>query len=44
MQSIFVFIYIAKVFDFQWANADASRTQEVCHVIYISFRSSLGEV
>ena len=28
---------------FSWKNADASRTQEVCHVINIFFGSSLGK-
>ena len=30
-----VFLDITKVADFQWKNADVSRTQGVCHVIYI---------
>ena len=33
-----------KVADFQWKNADASGTQEVCHVIDIFFGSSLSKV
>ena len=44
MQSISEFFYITKVPDFQWKNADISRTQEVCHVIYIFFGSSLGKI
>ena len=35
MESISVFLDIAKVADFRWWNADVSRTQVVCHVIYI---------
>ena len=42
MQSISVFLDIAKFADFRWKNADVSRTQEVCHVISIFFGSSLG--
>ena len=41
MQSIPVFLGIAKFTDFWWKNADASRTQVV---IYIFFGSSLGKV
>ena len=33
-----------KVADFQWKNADACRTQEVCHVIYVFFGSSSSKV
>ena len=44
MQSIFVFLDITKVADFWWKNADVSRTQELCRVIYIFFGSSLGRV
>ena len=44
MQSISVFLDIAKSGDFQWKIADASRTQEVCHVIHIFFGSYLGKV
>ena len=44
MQSISAFLNIAKLADFQQKNADASRTQGVCHVIQIFFRSSLGKV
>ena len=40
---ISVFLDITKVVDFQWKNVDVSRTQEVCHVIYILFGSSLGK-
>ena len=44
MQSIPVFPDITKIADFWWKNADVSRTQVVCHVIYVLFGSSLGEV
>ena len=39
-----VFLDTKEVIDFRWKNADVSRTQEVCHVIYIYFGSSLGKV
>ena len=41
MQSISVFLDIAKFTNFWCKNADANRTQEVCHVIYVFSRSSL---
>ena len=44
MQSISVFLDIAKVAYFQGKNADVSRTQVVCHRIYIFFGSSLGKI
>ena len=44
MQSISVFLDIAKFANFQWKNADVSRTQGLCHVIRILFGSSLGKV
>ena len=44
LQSIPVFLDVAKFADFWWKNADASRTQGVCHVIHIFFGSSLGKV
>ena len=44
MQSIPVFPDITKIADFWRKKADASRTQGVCHVIYVFFGSSLGEV
>ena len=44
MQSIFVFSDIAKFADFQWKNADVSKTQEVRQVIHNFFRPSLGKV
>ena len=43
MQSVSVFLDIAKIADFQLKNADVSRTHRMCHVIHI-FRSSLGKV
>ena len=43
MQSISVCFDIVKFDDFRYKN-DVSRTQEVCHVIYIFFESSLGKV
>ena len=44
MQSVAVFPDILKIADFRWKNADVSRTQGVCHVIYVFFGSSLGTV
>ena len=44
MQSIHVFLDIAKFADFQWKIADVCRTQGACHVIYIFFGSFLGKV
>ena len=45
MHSIAAVLDIAKSADFQWKNADASRTQGVCHVIHtLFFGSSLGKV
>ena len=43
MQSISVFSDIVKFADFWWISVDVSRTQGVCHVIYIFFGSSLGK-
>ena len=40
MQSISVFLDTAKSADFRCKNDDVSRTQGVCHVIYIFFGSS----
>ena len=42
MQTISVFLDIAKFADYQWKNAHAGRTQGVCHVILIFFGFSLG--
>ena len=44
MESIFVFLDVTKVADFRLKNADVTRTQEVCHVIYMFFGFSLGKV
>ena len=44
MQSISIFLDITKSADFRWQNADVSRTQGVCHMVYIFFGSSLGKV
>ena len=44
MQSISVFLDVTKFANFCWKNADVSRTQSVCHVIYMLFGSSLGKV
>ena len=35
MQSVSVFLDIAKLADFPWKSTDVSRTQGVCHVIHI---------
>ena len=37
---ILVFLYIAKIADFWSKHADFSKTQGVCHVIYIFYGSS----
>ena len=44
MQSIYVFLDMIKIVDFWQKNADASKTQEVCHVIDVFFRFSLSKV
>ena len=44
MQSISVFLDTTKFANFQWKNADLSRTQEECYMIHIFFESSLGKV
>ena len=44
MQSVSVFLDIAKFADFQRKNANVSRPQGVCHAIHIFFGSSLGKV
>ena len=44
MQSISVFLDIAKFADFLLKNADVSRTQGAYHMIHIFFGSSLGKV
>ena len=42
MQSISLFLDTVKFADFQSKNADDSKTQGVCHVIHVFFKSSLG--
>ena len=37
MQSIYVFLDMKEVADFRWKNADVSKTQGVCRVIYTFF-------
>ena len=44
MQSNPVFPDILKIADFRWKNADVSKTQGTCHMIYVFFESSLGKV
>ena len=44
IQSTSVFLDVAKFADFRWKNAGVSRTQGMCHVIYIFFGSSLVKV
>ena len=44
MQSISVFLDIAKFADFWSKNADVSRIQDMCLIIHTFFRSSLGQV
>ena len=44
MQFISVFPDITKAAGSRWKNADISRTQKLCHVIYIFFGSSLGKL
>ena len=44
MQSISVFLDIAKFADFRSKSADVSKTQGVCHVTQICFGSSLCKV
>ena len=44
MQSISVFLDMAKFADFRQKKDDFSRTQGVCHVIHTIFGSSLGKV
>ena len=43
-QFLSVLLNIAKFADFRWENADVTRNQQVYHVIYIFFGSSLGKV
>ena len=44
MQSISVFLDIAKCAYFRCKDTDVSRTQRACHVIHIFFGFSLGKV
>ena len=44
MQSISVFLNIAKLVNFKRKNADVSKIQGMCHVIYVIFGPSLGKV
>ena len=44
MQSTLVFPDITTIADFWWKYADVSRTQGVCHVIYVFVRSFLSKV
>ena len=44
MQSVTIFPDISKFANFPLKNADVSRTQGVCHVIYMLSGSSSGEV
>ena len=41
MTSILVFPDLTKIHDFRWKNANVTRNQEVCHVIYAFLKSSL---
>ena len=43
MQSITAYLDITKVDDFQQKNPDVSKTQGVCHVIFLFFGSSLDK-
>ena len=44
IQFVSLFLDITKFDDFQWKNADVSRTQGMCQVICIVFESSLSKV
>ena len=44
MQSISVFLDVAKFADFQCKNADVSRSQGVSRVIHIYFESFLSKI
>ena len=44
MQSMSIFLDIAKFAGYRWKNADFSKTQGVCHVIHIFFGFSLGKL
>ena len=43
MQSITIFLNITKVADFQRKDADVSRPQVLCHLIYTFLGFSLGK-
>ena len=38
------FMMQPRVADFWWKNGNISRTQDICHMIYIFFGSSQGKV
>ena len=44
MQFLRTFFEKVKIVNFWLKNADVIRTQEICHVIYVSCRYSLGKV
>ena len=44
MQSIHLFLDIARFDDLRWKIADVSRSQGLCHMIHIFFKSFLGKV
>ena len=44
MQSVPVFLDVTIIADFWSKNVDASRTQGVCHMVYMFFGCSLGKV
>ena len=44
MQSVSIFLDIAKSADFRGKNANVRETERVCHVIHIFLESYLGKV
>ena len=44
MQSMSVFFDITKVTDFWLENADISRNEKMCHMIYVCLLSPLGNI
>ena len=44
MQPISAFLDVTKTADFWWKNSDVSRTEGLCHMIYVFFESYLGKV
>ena len=44
MQPISAFLDVTKITDFWWKNSNVSRTEGLCHMIYMFFESSLGKV